>query len=54
VTLSQPVIVGDEARVTVTTLQKTKRGTQYQTVNVLMKGQGSAWKVVGFEDLGIS
>jgi hypothetical protein len=58
VTLSQPQTVrGDakvDAKVTVTTVQQTKRGTQYKTVNVLMKKSGSGWTVVGFEDLGIS
>ena len=54
VTLSEPAIVGAKAKVTVTTLQRTSRGTQYRTVNVLLEHQGSAWKVVGFEDLGIS
>ena len=54
VTLAEPVIVGAQAKVTVTTVQQTQRGPQYKTVNVRFVRQGSAWKVVGFEDLGIS
>lgn len=54
VTLAEPAIVGAKAKVTVTTLQRTPRGTQYKTVNVLFESRGSAWKVVGFEELGIS
>lgn len=58
VTLAQPTISGEEATVTVTTLQRTKAGTpnktQYKTVNVLLKRTGAKWEVVGFKDLGIS
>jgi hypothetical protein len=54
VSVSEPQIKGDDAKVTVTTVQRLKRGTQYKTVNVLLKERGGTWKVVGFEDLGIS
>lgn len=54
VTLSQPSIRGDSAKVTVTTVQQTKRGVQYKTVNVLLKKLGNEWQVARFEDLGIS
>jgi hypothetical protein len=54
VSLSEPQIVGNDAKVTVTTVQRLKRGTQYKTVNVILRGSGRTWKVVGFEDLGMS
>lgn len=58
-TLSQPVINGKNAKVTVTTVQpvthpRAMNRIQYKTVNVLLKWRGSAWQVIGFEDLGIS
>jgi hypothetical protein len=54
VTLAQPAISGDDARVTVTTVRQTNRGIQYMTVDVVMKRRGNLWQVLGFEDLGIS
>lgn len=57
VSLSEPWITGDNAKVTVTTVQRLKalrRKIQYQTVNVIMKRRGNTWQVVGFEELGIS
>lgn len=58
VTLSYPEVTGPDAKVTVTMLRPTKRGVQdrvyYHTVNVLLRRQGSGWRVVGFKTLGIS
>lgn len=58
VTLAHPEVRGADARVTVTILRPTKRGVQprvyYYTVNVLLRRQGSDWRVVGFKTLGIS
>lgn len=54
VSLSEPVISGRSAKVTVTTVQQTSRGIQYKTVNVLLELQRDVWMVVGLEDLGIS
>lgn len=55
VTVAEPSISGDRASVTVTTLQRTSRGSlQYKTVNVKFSRRGAAWEFSGFEDLGIS
>lgn len=55
VSIAAPSISGDRASVTVTTLQKTARGSlQYKTVNVRFSRKGNAWELSGFEDLGIS
>ena len=58
VTLAHPEVRGADATVTVTILRPTKRGMQprvyYYTVNVLLRRQGSDWRVVGFQTLGIS
>jgi hypothetical protein len=54
VTLSQPMINGPNAQATVTTLQRTGRGTAYTTVNVHLERRSADWKVVSFDDLGMS
>lgn len=54
VSLSAPVMVGNRGTVSVTTLQRARRGLHYRTISVEMVRQGSAWKVVGVTELGVS
>ena len=54
VTLSEPMFRGLRATVTVTTVQNTRRGIQYRTVNVICEQRRGRWEVVAIEELGIS
>lgn len=54
VMLAKPSIQDTKASVTVTLTYPGRRHHDYETVNVLFERQGAAWKVVGFQQLGIS
>lgn len=56
VTLAEPVMSAREATVTVTILRQTRTryGTQYRTVNVMLRDDAGMWRVTGIVELGIS
>lgn len=54
VSLSAPMIMGNRGTVSVTTLQRARRGLHYRTISVHMERVGATWKVVGVTELGVS
>lgn len=55
VSVSEPTVKGNRATVTVTTVvQGRPRRVQYQTLNVIFERRAGEWRLVKFEELGIS
>lgn len=55
VSVSEPTVKGNRATVTVTTVvQGSPRRVQYQTLIVIFERRAGEWRIVKFEELGIS